>query len=747
MNPPFGAPANESKEYIREKYYAAQHDLSATFIERMFQLCRRESLIGVLSNRTIYSLSRLKEFRQSIIEENAIIVAGDLGSGVLDAMVEASATVMQKGLSCESIARFIRATGNENKAQILMKGTSSDGGLDAFDVNVKNFLASPIVEFCYWVPDGIQSVRANSPKLEDFGIEVRQGIATGDNFRFLRLLWEVPPKHLYKNWHPYSKGGEYSPYVYNMHLAVAWGEKWQKFFNGNTTVFSCLVTRNAERYLDRPGLTYPTRTASRFGPRIMPAGMIFDTKGSAIFHPEVTSVNSETGPLLTLCAVLNSKLCQVLIDTYVGGADLASSYGEGMIARLPLDLEKLTVDLKSSDISTTLGRIAKLGSHIEPSQFFISPWIDTSKSLDNSYRDFCEYQKSVADEYRQLENAIEATVRSALELSEVDCQFIDREIHKYGGGTPDCLLIPDRSAWFQSLVSYLIGCAFGRWNLSSVDQADGLPSNLFDPLPARPPGEMAGESHTRVDVLASDAAENGNLIAAIERAMKLLWGQQSDAIMTEMVRGLHASSLSQYIETSFFEFHFSSYSKSRRKAPIYWPLSTISGSYTLWLYYPSLTNQTLYSAVNDFVEPKLKQVSRNAATLRDKGAARSRDDEKTFEGLQTLELELIELRDTLLSIAPTYRPNHDDGVQITAAPLWQLFRHKPWQKILNDTWAKLEKGDYDWAHLAMAYWPDRVREKCKTDKSLAIAHDLEDIYVEAEPKAPKTRGRKKGSDA
>jgi hypothetical protein len=125
------------------------------------------------------------------------------------------------------------------------------------------------------------------------------------------------------------------------------------------------------------------------------------------------------------------------------------------------------------------------------------------------------------------------------------------------------------------------------------------------------------------------------------------------------------------------------------------------------------------------VEPKLRQVARDAADLREKGSARSRDDEKAFEGLQSLELELIELRDTLLQIAPTYRPNHDDGVQIAAAPLWQLFQHKPWQKVLKDTWTKLEKGDYDWAHIAMAYWPDRVRKKCKHDKSLAIAHDLE----------------------
>ena len=69
-------------------------------------------------------------------------------------------------------------------------------------------------------------------------------------------------------------------------------------------------------------------------------------------------------------------------------------------------------------------------------------------------------------------------------------------------------------------------------------------------------------------------------------------------------------------------------------------------------------------------------------------------------------------------------------VQITAAPLWSLFRHKPWQKVLKETWAKLEKGDYDWAHLAMQYWPERVRVKCKTDKSLAIAHSQEDLYVE-----------------
>ena len=45
---------------------------------------------------------------------------------------------------------------------------------------------------------------------------------------------------------------------------------------------------------------------------------------------------------------------------------------------------------------------------------------------------------------------------------------------------------------------------------------------------------------------------------------------------------------------AFFADHLRRYSNSRRQAPIYWPLSTPSSSYTLWLYYDRLTDQTLY---------------------------------------------------------------------------------------------------------------------------------------------------------
>ncbi|HHP7016921.1 TPA: hypothetical protein ACSE92_005120 [Pseudomonas aeruginosa] len=290
----------------------------------------------------------------------------------------------------------------------------------------------------------------------------------------------------------------------------------------------------------------------------------------------------------------------------------------------------------------------------------------------------------------------------------------------------------------SSILSYTVGVAFGRFDVRrAAAESQTLSAPMpFDPLPKQAPGMLSANAepfHVHAGILVDDQGNMHDLARLVEEVL-----ERVDMTVPDDVR--------RWLQRDFFTFHLQRYSKSRRKAPIYWPLSTTSGSYTLWVYYPSLSSQTLYTAINDFVEPKLKQVGADVTTLRNKGSARSRDDEKQFEALQAFELELIELRDTLLKLAPTYKPNHDDGVQISAAPLWPLFRHKPWQKVLKDTWAKLEKGDYDWAHLAMNYWPERVREKCKTDKSLAIAHGLEDLYIEPEAAPKKARKKKAGGD-
>ena len=154
--------------------------------------------------------------------------------------------------------------------------------------------------------------------------------------------------------------------------------------------------------------------------------------------------------------------------------------------------------------------------------------------------------------------------------------------------------------------------------------------------------------------------------------------------------------------------------------------------HSLAILYHRLTDQILYTCVNDFVDTKLKQVSETVNRLRKK-TGRTSQEEKELEKYSDLELELRDFRDDLLRIAKFWKPNLNDGVQITAAPLWKLFQHKPWQKKLKQTWSKLEKGEYDWAHLAYSIWPERVIKASHKDRSYAIAHDLEeDLWEEIE---------------
>jgi hypothetical protein len=226
----------------------------------------------------------------------------------------------------------------------------------------------------------------------------------------------------------------------------------------------------------------------------------------------------------------------------------------------------------------------------------------------------------------------------------------------------------------------------------------------------------------------------------------VLWATSGDRLEREACDLLGVQKLRDWFQrpSCFFADHLKRHSKSRRQAPIFWPLSTSSGRYTLWLYYHRLTPDTLYKCLQHFVVPKLANVEKEISGLRtvltaNKGGSKER---KSLEDLEELRRELLDFRTELELLAPKWKPNLNDGVLITAAPLWKLFRFPKWQKDLKACWHELERGEYDWAHLAYSLWPDRVRTRCKTDRSIAIAHGLESLCeVEAPTKKPK-KGKK-----
>lgn len=191
--------------------------------------------------------------------------------------------------------------------------------------------------------------------------------------------------------------------------------------------------------------------------------------------------------------------------------------------------------------------------------------------------------------------------------------------------------------------------------------------------------------------------------------------------------------LPELVRVSLFSTHLERYSKSRRKAPIYWQLATPSTSYSVWIYYHGFTRETVYTLLNEYVDPKLRYEEQKLNNvIQEMGPRPSANWRKEIDALERLVSELRAFRDEISRVAPIWNPDLNDGVLINAAPLWRLVtHHRTWQRECKATWDKLAAGDYDWARLAMHLWPERVIPKCATDRSLAIAHDLEkDFWYE-----------------
>jgi hypothetical protein len=165
------------------------------------------------------------------------------------------------------------------------------------------------------------------------------------------------------------------------------------------------------------------------------------------------------------------------------------------------------------------------------------------------------------------------------------------------------------------------------------------------------------------------------------------------------------------------------------------------------VYYHRLNDDLLYTALNKYVKPKIesveKQLRRIESELPQATGRESSSLRVAFEQTTTFLDELREFRDELSRIAGIpYKPNLADGVLITASPLWKFFRLPRWRKDLQECWKKVEAGEYDWAHIAYSIWPNRVRHVCKSDRSIAIAHDLESL-CEVAAKPAKKKGSKK----
>jgi hypothetical protein len=755
MNPPFGEATLRTNEKINSKFASAKNDLFAVFVAAGITYLSLGGRLGAITNRTGFFNTYLESWREDIFYRiGRLDLLLDLGSGVLDALVETAAYIITEDRSqSRATVDCIRLVGASNKEDALEAVYRVEGKADRYIIRLDDLSALPNKAFVYWLPGEFLRKLKSFPSVASAFV-CTKGLSTDDDYRFVRLWWEIPSESigLGHSWVWFAKGGEYSTFFYDVHLLVLWRNNGKEMAeNAEMRDANVARTRQSLNYYFKPASSFSNRTTLPLSARILPGGCIFSHK-TVICTP----INGSRSSILTITALLNSGFGSLFTSAVTTAADTAArSYESGTISQMPLsqvllDVEQIHELVMNAWYTVTENRTVDEACILNRS-------IESEKNSDH------------IEDYRNILLSIDKCINQGYELK-ANLPNVHLEIGN------DFLSTEAPIAIVRRRLSNGVGNVLGRWDIRYATGDRSAPElpGPFAPLPVCPPGMLQnaqglpatsdedivssesdvaptsdprsptpGRYPLRISwpgILVDDEGHPEDIEGRVREAIQVIWGQRAEAIEQEACEILGVRSLREYFRKPalFFADHLSRYSKSRRQAPIYWPLSTPSGSYTLWLYYHRLTDQTLYSCVNDFVEPKLSVVSGQLSMLRRK-SGRTPKEEKDLERLSDLEQELQDFRAELLRVAAFWKPNLNDGVQISAAPLWRLFQHKPWQKRLRETWEKLEQGEYDWAHLAYSIWPERVREKCKSDKSLAIAHDLEGLYV-----APPTRAKKKG---
>lgn len=780
MNPPFGSASKESKRYLAKSYPITKSELYAAFVERGLGMLS-DGTLGAITSRSGFFQSSFEKWRTQVLLPIAPPFAvADLGAGVLDgAMVETVAYCLKKGGQQRST--FIRLGREIDKGPVLLSSIDDLRSFafrgNTYEVAPHSFSAIPGTPFAYWMPASVQKMFIDLPPYESDERSVKQGLVTSGDFRFVRAFWEVASSRIGNKkldaeagryWFSYPKGGEFSPFYADIPLVVNWYSNGAEIKSECDRKYSHIqgyqtfwVVKNPDVYF-LPGLTYPRRL-HRLAVMPMPSGSIISERGSGIYGP--------ASHLLRIAGLLSSSPFDFLVKSMLGRFG-HPQFDNGTLNRTPIPNGfPENGELFEEPVRSAIQIKRERDSANEISHLFYAPAITrvTSKSIAEAATDWLRSGDMMREQIAQFQVLIDQVAfslygfnKQARDAVYAASKFVEAEPDEQNEEDEIESDDSDIRSLIGLLASYALGSAFGRWDVRYATSERSAPvlHDPFAPLPVCPPGMLQGndglplspdagrqlraEGHYPLDVawggiLVDDPEHPLDLVSRVQAALAVIWKDRAEAIEHEACELLGVATLRDWFRrpAGFFADHLKRYSKSRRQAPIYWPLSTKSGTYTLWIYYHRLTDQTLHTAIADFVEPKIKAVEATFASARAANRTRELADAQEFlDELRDFKAELERL--TKLP----WKPNLNDGVLITASPLWKLFRLPKWQKDLKACWEELERGDYDWAHLAHTLRPKEVEEKCKTDRSLAIAHGLEHLCQSEPPKPKAKRGRK-----
>ena len=677
-NPPYHSSGKlASPEGFQKLYPQGNQDLFAAFMMRSLQLTKNHGLAATVTLSNWLYLSVYEKLRAYLLDRSQIKILADLGKAAFSSgsmLINASLNIIKNNKNEEYTSISVRPFPPEkvivDPQQVKRNEAFLVVGKEIFNFEPqklrKVIQGQPLI---YWWDDAFLTRYAETPKLGD-ETEVKKGIDTGTNVRFLRFPWEVTFKgdwskegiinDIYKfNWVPYIKGSAGKSWIEPLSYLINWRMfgleiRLRAQFSSGTTI------RNPQLFF-RKGVAFSS-TGSDCTARIHEYHSICDNKGSSAYPQDKESVT----------CLMNSSRGRSILKSL----NPTISFQVGDAKRLPLftipDYEIVFERIKKSFYEYETSR----ETSVEFSQINESNWDSTQhwaqNTIDRRLGEPLPGFKSGTDELRQT-----------------------------------------------NYLSFAVGVALGRFGTNGEGVLEKV-SKM-----ALPNGILYMSTHSHQDSLFISASrlikdvwtKYGNDIAPKK--------SEREWLINSFFKDVHLDMYANrpiYFPLSSKKKNFVAFISIHR-----WQDNTLTVLLADYLL-PELNS--IEGELLDLIETRTQGDRKSQADAENR-YAKTKALQEELQAFIDLVQQCAEKgpppanpKDTPRERDNTYVMDLDDGVMINSAALWPLL--EPQWKQPRHWWSELcnAKGskDYDWAHLTKRYFPTRVDAKCRIDPSLAVAH-------------------------
>ncbi|NLN66020.1 MAG: BREX-1 system adenine-specific DNA-methyltransferase PglX [Clostridiaceae bacterium] len=561
-NPPYMSSSGMNlklKQYIRKNYPNSRSDLSAVFMERCSDFAYEEGLYAMITQHSWMFLPSYENLRNKLMQQQLISMVHQGARAfeeISGEVVQAVSFVMSPHTADNYKSVFVRLVDYNTQQE---KENEFANQQNCYTARVSDFTKMPGKPYSYWASKKTISAFVNSARISDFG-DARQGMATGNNSYFVRFWYEICFDEIAfscKNYDEFqSNGCKYVPYTKSAGICKWYGNYFnvlkfdQKHYELLSNSGNCLPSR---QYYFRKNANWSLISTDRFGARFAPEGTVFDVGAHAFFGD---------GNVIGILGYLNC----VVFTHFIKFLSPTLNYNSGIVAKVPAP----EIPMNVTEIVEKNIEIAKNNwdSYELSWDFRYHPLIEpyfrnkTTGSPSISLRDcFLKWEQRCMRWFSQLKSNEEELNRIFISLygleDELTPELEDKEVS---------VRRADYTQDIKSLISYAVGCMFGRYSLDDEGLVHGggeWDSTRYRIFPA---------DQDNIIPISEDEYFKDDIVARFIRFVETVFGaatlEDNLQFIADALRGKGTSR--EVIRNYFINDFYADHCKTYQKHPIYW---------------------------------------------------------------------------------------------------------------------------------------------------------------------------------